>query len=129
MSETTLTTTPNDNATQSGTRGYRPQVDIYETEDQFVVVADVPGASDEDIELSLEKDVLSLHAKVAEPQFEGYESRWRGYGVGDWKRSFRLTEAVDREGIDATVKDGVLRITVPKAKEALKTSIPVKRLD
>jgi len=128
MSETTLTTTPN-NAGQGESRGYRPQVDIYETEDQFVVVADVPGASEEDIELSLEKDVLSLHAKVTEPQFEGFEPRWRGYGVGDWKRSFRLTEAVDREGIDASVKDGVLRVTLPKAKEALKKSILVKRLD
>jgi len=128
MSETTLTTPPQ-NDTQAESRGYRPQVDIYETADQFVVVADVPGASDQDIELSLEKDVLSLHAKVAEPQFGGFEARWRGYGVGDWKRSFRITEAVDREGIDATVRDGVLRITVPKAKEALKTSIPVKRLD
>lgn len=128
MSESTLTTTP-DNAISIETRGYRPQVDIYETEDQFVVVADVPGASDEDIELSLEQDVLSLHAKVTEPQFEGFESRWRGYGVGDWKRSFRLTEAVDRDGIDASVKDGVLRVTLPKAKEMLKKSIPVKRLD
>lgn len=127
MSETTLVETTD--ATQRQDKGYRPQVDIYETEDQFVVVADVSGASDEDIELSIEKDVLILHAKVAEPQFEGYESRWRGYGVGDWKRSFRLTEAVDREGIDAAVKDGVLRIAFPKAKEALKQSIPVKRLD
>jgi HSP20 family molecular chaperone IbpA len=128
MSEATLTTTT-DNATQGETRGYRPQVDIYETENQFVVVADVPGAAEEDIELSIEKDVLSLHAKVTQPQFEGFESRWRGYGIGDWKRSFRLTEAVDREGIDATVKDGVLRVTLPKAKEMLKKSIPVKRLD
>jgi HSP20 family molecular chaperone IbpA len=129
MSDTTLTTSPDNSVTQNESRGYRPQVDIYETEDQFVVVADVPGTSEEDIELSIEKDVLSLHAKVTEPQFEGFESRWRGYGVGDWKRSFRLTETIDREGVDATVKDGVLRITLPKAKEALKKSIPVKRLD
>jgi HSP20 family protein len=128
MSESALTTTQS-NVASSETRGYRPQVDIYETEEHFAVVADVPGAAEEDIELSIENDVLSLHAKVTEPQFEGFESRWRGYGVGDWKRSFRVTEAVDRDGIDANLKDGVLRVTLPKAKEALKKSIPVKRLD
>jgi HSP20 family molecular chaperone IbpA len=128
MSETTLTETTEQVATPQ-TRGYRPQVDIYETEDQFAIVADVPGSSEQDIDLSVEKDVLTLHARVAEPQFEGYEARWRGYGVGDWKRSFRLSEAVDREGIDASVKDGVLRVTLPKGKAALKKSIPVKRLD
>ncbi|MBA3315899.1 MAG: Hsp20/alpha crystallin family protein [Planctomycetota bacterium] len=128
MSETTLIK-PSNQVTSTQTRGYRPQVDVYETEDQFVVVADVPGASEEDIDLAIEKDVLTLHAKVAEPHFEGYETRWRGYGVGDWKRSFRLTEAVDRDGVDAAVKDGVLRVTLPKGKESLKKSIPVKRLD
>jgi HSP20 family molecular chaperone IbpA len=108
---------------------YRPQVDVFETEDRYYLVADVPGAAEGDIDLTIEKDVLTLYAKVAEPQFEGFEQSWRGYGVGDWRRSFRLTEAVDREGIDAAVKDGVLRVTLPKAKESLKKSIQVKRLD
>jgi HSP20 family molecular chaperone IbpA len=108
---------------------YRPQVDVYESEDRYVLVADVPGSAEGDIDLALEKDVLTLYAKVAEPQFEGFEPRWRGYGVGDWRRSFRLSEAVDREGIDASVKDGVLRVTLPKAKESLRKTIQVKRLD
>ena len=108
---------------------YRPQVDVYETEDRYFLVADVPGAGESDIDLTIEKDVLTLSAKVAGPQFDGFEPSWRGYGVGDWRRSFRLSEAVDREGIDATVKDGVLRLSLPKAKESLRKSIPVKRLD
>ena len=108
---------------------YRPQVDVHETEDRYVLVADVPGSAEGDIDLTLEKDVLTLYAKVAEPQFEGFEAQWRGYGVGDWKRSFRLSEAVDREGIDASVKDGVLRVTLPKAKESLRKNIQVRRLD
>jgi HSP20 family protein len=127
---TTLTTHENGvgTATQQGPT-YRPQVDVYETEDRFFLVADVPGASEGDIDLTLEKDVLTLHARVAEPAFEGFEGRWRGYGVGDWRRSFRLSEAVDREGIDASIKDGVLRVSLPKAKESLRKSIQVKRLD
>jgi len=113
----------------SARAGFRPQVDVYETENGFVLVADVPGAGDGDVELTIEKDVLTLHAKVAEPAFEGLEPRWRGYGVGDWRRSFRLSEAVDRDGADAAIKDGVLRVTLPKAKESLRKTIAVKRLD
>ncbi|HEX6987239.1 MAG TPA: Hsp20/alpha crystallin family protein [Planctomycetaceae bacterium] len=127
---TTLMTRENGAAAATQDRPtYRPQVDVYETEDRYFLIADVPGSSEEDIDLTLEKDVLTLHARVAEPQFEGFEPRWRGYGVGDWRRSFRLGEAVDREGIDAAVKDGVLRVSLPKAKESLRKSIQVKRLD
>jgi len=134
----TLTTRPENavgqnggqNGSQNGGRpAYRPQVDVYETENEFVLVADVPGAGEGDIDLSIEKDVLTLFAKAAEPTFEGFEPRWRGYGVGDWKRSFRLSEAVDREGVDAALKDGVLRVRLPKAKESMKRTIAVKRLD
>jgi HSP20 family protein len=108
---------------------YRPQVDIYETDDRYVLIADVPGSGEGDIDLTLEKDVLTLHARVEEPHFEGYEARWRGYGIGDWRRSFRLGDTVEREGIDAAIKDGVLRVILPKAKESLRKSIQVKRLD
>lgn len=108
-------------------RSYRPRVDIHETDEAYLLIADVPGAGEEDIDLSIEKNVLTLSAKVEPPAFEGYEPFWRGYGVGDWSRSFRLGDAVEREGIDATVKDGVLRVTLPKSKASLRTSIAVKR--
>ena len=131
MSENaTLTTREERNGTAAQNRPtYRPQVDVYETEDRYHLIADVPGAGEGDIDLTLEKDVLTLTAKVSEPQVEGLEPRWRGYGVGDWKRSFRLSDAVDRDGVDAAIKDGVLRVTLPKAKESLRKSIQVKRLD
>jgi len=126
----TLTTRENGNGTATQDRpSYRPQVDVYETEDRYFLVADVPGSGEGDIDLTIEKDVLTLSAKAAEPQFDGFEPRWRGYGVGDWRRSFRLSQAVERDGVDATVKDGVLRVSLPKAKESLRKSIPVKRLD
>lgn len=111
----------------SGT--YRPRVDIRETDDSFLLVADVPGAGEDDIELSIEKDVLTLSAHVEEQTFDEYEPFWRGYGVGNWSRSFRINEGIEREGIDATIKDGVLRVSLPKGKTALKTSIAVKRAD
>lgn len=108
---------------------YRPRVDVYETNDRYVLVADVPGAGEGDIELSIEKDVLTIEATVNEPRHEGFEPRWRGYGVGDWRRSFRLSDAVGRDDVDAVVKDGVLRVTLPKSKESLRKRIPVKRIE
>ena len=108
---------------------YRPRVDVRETDETYELIADVPGAGEEDIDLSIEKDVLTLTARVEQPRFEGYEPFWRGYGVGDWSRSFRISDAVEREGIEATVKDGVLRVTLPKGKASLKTPIAVKRAD
>lgn len=110
-------------------RTYRPRVDIHETDESYLLVADVPGAGEEDIDLAIEKDVLTLSARVEEQRFEGYEPFWRGYAVGDWSRSFRLGDAVEREGIDATVKDGVLQVTLPKSQGSLRTSIAVKRAE
>lgn len=131
MSDTaTLATREEENgAAATGRPHYRPRTDVYETEDRYFLVADVPGAGEGDIDLTIEKDVLTLTAKVAPPAFEGFEPRLRGYGVGDWRRSFRLSDAVDREGVDATVKDGVLRVSLPKSKASLRKSIPVKRAD
>lgn len=129
MSENTVLTNALNGTTAAEQQTYRPQVNIFEVDDNYVLVADVPGAGEGDIDLSVEKDVLTLTAKVEEPRFDGFEPRWRGYGVGDWKRSFRLGDAIERDGVDATIKDGVLRVTLPKAKESLRKSIPVKRLD
>lgn len=128
MSETVTTTSCE--ATRPADRvAYRPQVDVYETEEQFVLIADVPGSAEGDVELAIEKDILTLHARVEEPSFEGLTTQRRGFRFGDWKRSFRLSDAVAREGIDAVIKDGVLRVTLPKARESLRQSIPVKRID
>lgn len=129
MSENTVLTNASNGTATAERQTYRPQVNIYEIDDNYILVADVPGAGEGDIDLSIEKDVLTLTAKIEEPHFDGFEPRWRGYGVGDWKRSFRLGDVIERDGVDATIKDGVLRVTLPKAKESLRKSIPVKRLD
>jgi HSP20 family molecular chaperone IbpA len=129
MSEMSQTTCESRNGAATDREAFRPQVDVYETDDQYVLVADVPGAGEGDIDLAIEKDVLSLQARVDEPNFDGYATQRRGFRFGDWKRSFRLSDAVERDGIDAVIKDGVLRITLPKAKESLRKSIPVKRID
>ena len=110
---------------------YLPRVDVLETPDAFRLTADVPGASEDGLELTVEKDVLTLWAKVPESPLAGRDresllNRGVGYPEGDWHRTFRLGETVDRDGVEAELKHGVLTVTLPKAKEQLRRTIAVK---
>ena len=120
-----LTTTEDSERTRD-VRVFVPRSDIYELEDQIVIVADVPGASEDSIEVTLEKNVLTLSAFVDQTAPEGYALKLAEYEVGDYQRSFRLSNEIDREKIEATVKDGVLRLFLPKAGEARARKISVK---
>jgi HSP20 family protein len=103
-----------------------PRADIYEMDDRIVVVADIPGAREDSIEITVEKNVLTINAYVEPVVPEGYSLALAEYEVGDYSRSFRLSDEIDRSGIEATVKDGVLRLYLPKAAEAMTRKISVK---
>jgi HSP20 family protein len=99
---------------------YTPDVDIVERKDDIVVTADMPGVDDKSIDITLEKNVLTIYGTVAPELPENHRLAVSEYGIGDYQRSFTLTDEVDRERIQASVKNGVLKIVLPKA-EALKT--------
>jgi HSP20 family molecular chaperone IbpA len=103
-----------------------PRADIYETDDQLVIVTDVAGANEDSIDITLDKDILTINAYVEPEVFEGYAPAFAEYEVGDYQRSFRISDEIEREGISAAIKDGVLRIYLPKASEALMSKISVK---
>lgn len=105
---------------------FTPRADIYETEDTIVVVADIPGAHEDSIEITVEKNILTINAYVEPEAPEGYSLAFAEYEVGDFQRSFRLSDEIDRSRIEATVKDGVLRLYLPKAPEAMARKISVK---
>ncbi len=122
----THTTEPPAAAGVRGERTFEPRADIIENAEGFTVVADVPGASAEQIEASLEDGVLTLRAPIQPRQPEG--TRWliREYGVGAWERSFRVGEGVDASRISAVCRDGVLTLSVPKAEHARPRKIEVR---
>ncbi|MFM8323009.1 MAG: Hsp20/alpha crystallin family protein [Chloroflexota bacterium] len=105
---------------------FTPRADIYELNDQIIIVADVPGAGEDSIEITLEKNVLTINAYVNFEAPQGYGLALAEYEVGDYQRSFTLSEELDRERIEATVKDGVLRVFLPKAAVAKARKISVK---
>ena len=103
-----------------------PRADIYETDEAIVVVADMPGVDENSIDITLEKDVLTINGFVEPATPEGYSLAYAEYRVGDYQRAFALSNQVDRDGIEASLKDGVLRLHLPKVTEAKTRKIAVK---
>lgn len=104
-----------------------PAVDIHETEDGYIVKADLPGLKKEDIQIDLKNSTLTLKG---EKKFEekvskdNYVRTERAYGT--FVRSFTLPHNVDAEKIRASYKDGVLELTLPKKEEAKPKQIKVE---
>ena len=105
---------------------FSPAVDIQETEEGFVLKADLPGLDKDDIEVKIENDVLTLSGKrggSSEEKSNGYVSRERY--AGSFTRTFKLGPKVARGDIEASYKDGVLTLVLPKAEEAKPLQITV----
>lgn len=107
-------------------RLYTPAVDIIERKDDIVVIADMPGVDEQSVDITLEKDVLTIYGRVEAEIPENHKLSFVGYGIGDYQRVFTLSDEIDREKIQATVKSGVLRLVLPKAEPARTRKIPVK---
>jgi HSP20 family molecular chaperone IbpA len=103
-----------------------PRADIYETDDEIVIVADMPGTDENTVDITLENNVLTISGCVEMKAPEGYSLAYAEYRVGDYQRAFSLSDQIDREGIEATVKDGVLHLRLPKVTEARIKKIAIK---
>ncbi|MBX3413205.1 MAG: Hsp20/alpha crystallin family protein [Pirellulales bacterium] len=104
--------------TRSG-QYYRPHVDIVEQAEELLVRADMPGLRAEDIDVQFEEGTLAIHGRVAPRQPAGTNYLQREYGVGDYYRSFQVSEHIDVSRIHAEYTDGVLTLHLPKT-EAVK---------
>jgi HSP20 family protein len=107
-------------------RVYSPQVDILERSDDIVVMADMPGVDEESVDINLEKNVLSIYGRADTREYEAYRPVHAEYGLGDYQRVFTLSEEIDRDRIQATVKNGVLKVILPKSTAAKARKIVVK---
>jgi HSP20 family protein len=97
---------------------YIPPADIYETDDALSVVLEVPGVQKNNLNISLENDVLKIDAQIDLTQYEGYEPIYTEYGVGHFQRAFTLSSKIDQDKITAELNEGVLTLTLKKSKEA-----------
>ncbi len=101
-------------------RVFTPDVDIIERKEDIVVIADMPGVDEKSTDITLDKNVLTIYGRVEAVVPDKHTLYISEYGIGDYQRVFTLTDEVDREKIQATVNNGVLRIVLPKA-EAVRT--------
>ena len=103
-----------------------PRVDIMENEDAILLKADMPGVTAESVAIDLEGQELTITGQCQTHAPEGYEQAFGEYQNGNYERQFTLGDSIDRENIKAGVKDGVLSLTLPKAKESKPRRITVK---
>jgi len=110
------------------TRGgvtFVPRFDILESEDELTLFGDLPGVTQENLELRFENEHLVINARV-EPRHAGQKSLYAEYGIGDFYREFRISEAVDSSKIAAELKNGVLAVHLPKTEQVKPRRIEVK---
>ena len=106
-------------------RYYMPNTDIYETDDALTVVMEIPGVQKKDMDIHIENDVLRVEGRVDFGHYEGMEPLYTEYNVGHFARAFTLSSKIDQQQISAKVEDGVLTLTLKKAREAMPRRITV----
>lgn len=104
---------------------YSPPVDIFETKDAVIVVADVPGVTQDNLEISLDENILTLHGKMTAEKPQGRVIH-EEYENGHYMRRFTVSESIDQEKIEATMANGVLRVVLPKIVPVQPKKIEVK---
>ncbi len=105
---------------------FTPAVDIFETEHEITVLADMPGVKAGDLNIDLHENVLTLDSEVQSPEGSDEVDVLREYRTGRYYRQFRLSQIIDQAKIDAEMKDGVLRLRLPKVEAAKPRQIKVK---
>ena len=112
--------------TQPFLSGWLPAVDFFEDKDNFVVKAELPGMKKEEIEIALHDGVLSLSGeRKADEKYESAQACRSERFLGRFQRTLALPTAVDADKVQATYKDGILTVTLPKAEEAKPKQIEV----
>ncbi len=103
-----------------------PRVDIYENKDSLFLLADMPGVDEKTVDIELEKNVLTITGRVENGHVKDATMMYSEYEIGDYERVFTLSDQIDRDKIVATVKNGVLRLELPKAEEVKPKKIAIK---
>jgi len=124
--DTLTPTTGTENANNDNRPVFLPAADIYESPVGVVIRCDMPGVADSDLEITLENKVLTVTGNQMGQGREDCESLAREYETGIYQRSFALSRDLDDSAVKARLRDGVLEIELPKAREAQPRRIAVE---
>ena len=113
----TETTTP--------ARVFVPVTDIFETPEALTVVLEMPGVDRNNVEASVENDVLTIEGQIDFTKYEAMRPVYTEYNVGHYARSFEISDRIDQSKISAEIKDGVVTIVLPKGEQVKPRKIQV----
>ena len=105
---------------------FSPDVDIFENDQEIVLLADLPGVKADHLNIDLRENILSILGEISPSEGPDEEDIAIEYEVGRFVRQFTLSEVIDQEGINAKMENGVLRLTLPKVKKAAPRKITVQ---
>ncbi|MBN2062165.1 MAG: Hsp20/alpha crystallin family protein [Deltaproteobacteria bacterium] len=105
---------------------FTPAVDIFETDKEITLLADMPGVKAEDLSIDIHENLLTLNGDIQAPEGDGETDVIREYRTGKYYRQFTLSQVIDQAKIDAELNDGVLRLKLPKIEAATPRKIAVK---
>jgi HSP20 family molecular chaperone IbpA len=111
--------------TAGARRRTAPRADVFETEGAFTLVADMPGVDETSVDVTLNQRVLTIRGEAHLPPSRGARAAYAEFEGADYVRAFQLAGDVDASKITASIKDGVLRVSVAKAEPAQR-KIPVR---
>lgn len=100
------------------TRMFLPATDIFESDHALTMLVEMPGVSKESIEVKVEGDILTIDGRIDFSKYEGLQPLYTEYNVGNFSRTFQLSNEIEQAGIKAELKDGVMKLVLPKAERA-----------
>jgi HSP20 family protein len=106
-------------------RTFVPTADIYEDQDSLKVILEMPGVEKGNVNVRVEEGVLVVEGRLDLTKYRGLQPLYTEYNIGNYARSFRLSNAIDQDKIGAELKDGVLSLTLSKAEKAKPRTIQV----
>jgi HSP20 family protein len=105
---------------------FRPDIDILENHDGYIIYADLPGADDKSVDVRLERGTLALDARLATVPDPSWTPLHAEYRLGSYHREFRISEDIDSAGVSAKMQNGVLELVLPKSAERRPRAIQVQ---
>lgn len=102
---------------------FSPRVDIYDEKNEIILLAEMPGVNEKNIDISIENDILTITGRQNEEDFPGYELMHRTYDTGIYKRSFSMANDIDASNISARISNGILRVVLPKTEKSKKITV------
>jgi len=107
------------------TRAFLPITDIFETDQALSVILEMPGVDKDNVDISVENGTLTIQGRIDYAKYEGLQPVYTEYNIGHYIRTFQISSNIDQGQISAELKDGVMKLVLPKAEKAKPRKIKV----